>query len=127
MRRGKLSSYKEAGVDIEAGEEAVERIKPLVASTNRPGVTGGIGGFGGLFDPAAAGHDGSMLVSATDGVGTKALVATMTGRFDTIGIDLVAMCVSMTSFVRALKRCSFWTTYRLAHLTSIRWKRSSPE
>ena len=88
-----MSSYKDAGVDIEAGEDAVERIKPLVASTDRPGVTGGIGGFGGLFDLAAAGHDGSMLVSATDGVGTKALVATMTGRFDTIGIDLVAMCV----------------------------------
>ncbi len=88
-----MSSYKDAGVDIEAGEDAVERIKPLVASTNRPGVSGGIGGFGGLFDLAAAGHDGSMLVSATDGVGTKALVATMTGRFDTIGIDLVAMCV----------------------------------
>ena len=88
-----MSSYKDAGVDIEAGENAVERIKPLVASTDRPGVTGGIGGFGGLFDLAAAGHEGSMLVSATDGVGTKALVATMTGRFDTIGIDLVAMCV----------------------------------
>lgn len=88
-----MSSYKDAGVDIEAGEDAVERIKPLVASTDRPGVTGGIGGFGGLFDLAAAGHEGSMLVSATDGVGTKALIATMTGRFDTIGIDLVAMCV----------------------------------
>lgn len=88
-----MSSYKEAGVDIEAGEAAVERIKPLVAKTERPGVMGSIGGFGGLFSLAAAGHDGSMLVSATDGVGTKALVATMTGRFDTIGIDLVAMCV----------------------------------
>ena len=88
-----MSSYKDAGVDIEAGEQAVERIKPLVASTDRPGVTGGIGGFGGLFDLAAADHVGSMLVSSTDGVGTKAVVATMTGRFDTIGIDLVAMCV----------------------------------
>lgn len=88
-----MSSYKAAGVDIEAGEAAVDRIKPLVAATNRPGVTGGIGGFGGLFDLAAAGHAGSMLVSSTDGVGTKALVATMAGRFDTIGVDLVAMCV----------------------------------
>ena len=87
------ASYKDAGVDIEAGEAAVERIKPLVASTNRPGVMGGIGGFGGLFDIAAAGYDNPLLVSATDGVGTKALVATMAGRFDTIGIDLVAMCV----------------------------------
>jgi len=87
------ASYKDSGVDIEAGEAAVERIKPLVERTNRPGVTGGIGGFGGLFNLNAAGHEGSMLVSATDGVGTKALVATMAGRFDTIGIDLVAMCV----------------------------------
>lgn len=87
------SSYKDAGVDIEAGEAAVDRIKPHVARTERPGVTGAIGGFGGLFNLAAAGHEGSMLVSSTDGVGTKALVATMTGRFDTIGIDLVAMCV----------------------------------
>ncbi|MFT7475654.1 MAG: phosphoribosylformylglycinamidine cyclo-ligase [Verrucomicrobiales bacterium] len=87
------ASYKDSGVDIEAGEAAVERIKPLVASTNRPGVMGGIGGFGGLFDIAAAGYDSPLLVSATDGVGTKALVATMAGRFDTIGIDLVAMCV----------------------------------
>lgn len=87
------SSYKDAGVDIEAGEQAVDRIKPHVARTERPGVTGGIGGFGGMFNLAAAGHEGSMLVSSTDGVGTKALVATMTGRFDTIGIDLVAMCV----------------------------------
>ncbi len=87
------NSYKDAGVDIEAGEAAVDRIKGHVARTDRPGVTGSIGGFGGLFDLATAGHDGSMLVSATDGVGTKSLVATMTGRYDTIGIDLVAMCV----------------------------------
>ncbi len=87
------ASYKDAGVDIEAGEAAVDRIKPLVASTDRPGVMGSIGGFGGLFDLEAAGHTGSMLVSATDGVGTKALVATMTGNYETIGIDLVAMCV----------------------------------
>lgn len=87
------ASYKDSGVDIEAGEAAVERIKPLVARTERPGVMGGIGGFGGLFDVQAAGYDNPLLVSATDGVGTKALVATMAGRFDTIGIDLVAMCV----------------------------------
>ena len=87
------ASYRDAGVDIEAGESAVERIKPLVASTTRPGVVGGIGGFGGLFDPAATGYENPLLVSSTDGVGTKALVATAAGRFDTIGIDLVAMCV----------------------------------
>ena len=88
-----MTTYEGAGVNIEAGEQAVDRIKPHVARTERPGVAGGIGGFGGMFNLAAAGHEGSMLVSSTDGVGTKALVATMTGRFDTIGIDLVAMCV----------------------------------
>ena len=87
------ATYREAGVDIEAGESAVERIKPLVASTNRPGVVGGIGGFGGLFDLAATGYEDPLLVSSTDGVGTKALVASAASRFDTIGIDLVAMCV----------------------------------
>ena len=87
------ASYREAGVDIEAGESAVERIKPLVESTIRPGVVGGIGGFGGLFDLAATGFEDPLLVSSTDGVGTKALVATAASRFDSIGIDLVAMCV----------------------------------
>ncbi len=86
-------TYAAAGVDIDAGEEAVRRIGPAVKSTNRPGVMGDIGGFGGLFDLAACGYEDPLLVSSTDGVGTKALVATMTGRFDTIGIDLVAMCV----------------------------------
>jgi phosphoribosylformylglycinamidine cyclo-ligase len=87
------ASYRDAGVDIDAGEAAVERIKPLVARTERAGVVGGIGGFGGLFDVAAAGYENPLLVSATDGVGTKALVASAARRFDTIGIDLVAMCV----------------------------------
>ncbi len=87
------ATYRDSGVDIDAGEAAVERIKPLVAQTERPGVVGGIGGFGGLFDVQAAGYENPLLVSATDGVGTKALVATAAERFDTIGIDLVAMCV----------------------------------
>ncbi|MDH3704618.1 MAG: phosphoribosylformylglycinamidine cyclo-ligase [Acidimicrobiia bacterium] len=86
-------TYAGAGVDIGAGERAVEGIGEAVRSTRRSGVVGGIGGFGGLFDLSAAGHDGSLLVSSTDGVGTKAMVATAAGRFDTIGIDLVAMCV----------------------------------
>ncbi len=86
-------TYAAAGVDIAAGDAAVQAIKGLVAATNRPGVLGGIGGFGGMFDLAAAGHGGSLLVSSTDGVGTKAMVAAATGRYDTIGIDLVAMCV----------------------------------
>ncbi|NNE74972.1 MAG: phosphoribosylformylglycinamidine cyclo-ligase [Acidimicrobiales bacterium] len=86
-------TYAGAGVDIDAGEKAVERIGPAVKSTHRSGVVGSIGGFGGLFDLAAAGYDDGLLVSSTDGVGTKAMVATAAGRFDTIGIDLVAMCV----------------------------------
>ena len=85
--------YRSAGVDIDAGEEAVRRIKPLVASTARPEVIGGIGGFGALFALDTGKYDDPVLVSSTDGVGTKAMVATATGRFDTIGIDLVAMCV----------------------------------
>jgi phosphoribosylformylglycinamidine cyclo-ligase len=86
-------TYAGAGVSIEAGESAVQRIKPLVRSTYRPEVLGDIGGFGGLFDLAALGMRQPVLVSTTDGVGTKALVATAAGRFDTIGLDLVAMCV----------------------------------
>ncbi len=87
------ATYRDSGVDIDAGEAAVDRIKPLVSRTERAGVLGGIGGFGGLFDVSAAGFENPLLVSSTDGVGTKALVATAAGRFDTIGIDLVAMCV----------------------------------
>ena len=86
-------SYEAAGVDITAGEEAVERIKDKVRSTFRPEVIGDIGGFGGLFAFDTAHHANPVLVSSTDGVGTKALVAQAAGRFDTIGLDLVAMCV----------------------------------
>ena len=85
--------YRAAGVDIDAGAEAVRRIGPLVRSTYRPGVMGDIGGFGGLFDLARSGYRDPILVSATDGVGTKAEIARLTGRLDTIGRDLVAMCV----------------------------------
>ncbi len=87
------ASYEEAGVSISAGEEAVERIKAKVRSTFRPEVIGDIGGFGGLFAFAHHRYTHPVLVSATDGVGTKALVAQAAGRFETIGIDLVAMCV----------------------------------
>lgn len=86
-------TYAAAGVDIGAGEEAVERIKPLVRSTHRDGVLGGIGGFGGLFALTPGRWRDPVLVSSTDGVGTKAMVATAAGRFTTIGVDLVAMCV----------------------------------
>jgi phosphoribosylformylglycinamidine cyclo-ligase len=86
-------TYEAAGVSIAAGEAAVERIKPHVRSTFRPGVLGDIGGFGGLFDLAGLGYEQPVLVSTTDGVGTKAIVAQRAQRYDTIGIDLVAMCV----------------------------------
>jgi phosphoribosylformylglycinamidine cyclo-ligase len=86
-------TYQAAGVDIAAGEEAVQRIKDKVRSTFRPEVIGDIGGFGGLFSFANHRFRHPVLVSSTDGVGTKALIAQAAGRFDTIGVDLVAMCV----------------------------------
>jgi phosphoribosylformylglycinamidine cyclo-ligase len=88
-----MATYEEAGVSISAGEAAVERIKDKVRSTFRPEVIGDIGGFGGLFAFPNHRYRNPVLVSSTDGVGTKALIAQATGRFDTIGIDLVAMCV----------------------------------
>ncbi len=87
-------TYADAGVNIDAGYALVERIKPLAKATNRAGVMGGIGGFGGLFDLKAAGYEDAVLVAATDGVGTKLKLAQATGRHATIGIDLVAMCVN---------------------------------
>jgi phosphoribosylformylglycinamidine cyclo-ligase len=87
-------TYRDSGVDIDAGNRLVERIKPAAAATARAGVLGGIGGFGALFDLAAAGFRDPVLVATTDGVGTKLKIALETGRHRTIGIDLVAMCVN---------------------------------
>ncbi len=87
-------SYADAGVDIDAGNALVEAIKPFVRATRRPGADAEIGGFGGLFDLKAAGFRDPVLVAATDGVGTKVKIAIETGIIDTIGIDLVAMCVN---------------------------------
>lgn len=87
-------TYRDAGVDIDAGEELVDAIKPMAVSTRRPGADGSLGGFGGLFDLKAAGFKDPILVSGTDGVGTKLMLAFATGRHETIGIDLVAMCVN---------------------------------
>ena len=87
-------SYADAGVDVDEGARAVDAIKDAVASTSRPEVIGGLGGFGSLFDASALkGMDDPVLVSGTDGVGTKLAIAQLLGRHDTVGVDLVAMCV----------------------------------
>ncbi len=87
-------TYADAGVDIEAGNALVSRIAPAARSTQRPGMTSGIGGFGGLFDLRAAGFEDPILVAATDGVGTKLRIGIETGRLHGLGQDLVAMCVN---------------------------------
>ncbi len=87
-------SYRDAGVDIDAGNSLIERIKPFTKATHRPGVLGGLGGFGALFELPLDRYKNPVLVSGTDGVGTKLKLALMIGKHDTIGIDLVAMCVN---------------------------------
>ena len=94
MEHSHSASYAAAGVDIEAGYKGVQLMKQHVARTIIPGVVSGIGGFGGLFAPDTAGMEEPILVSGTDGVGTKIRVAQLMGRHDTIGIDCVAMCVN---------------------------------
>ena len=90
----KTIAYKDAGVDIQAGNTLVNKIKPLVKSTSRPEVVGGLGGFAGLFALPLDRYRQPLLVAATDGVGTKLKIAGKIGKHDTIGIDLVAMCVN---------------------------------
>ncbi len=101
------STYKDAGVDIQAGNEAVERIKPAVLSTLRPGVLGGLGGFGGLFSLDLHKYPDPVLVSGTDGVGTKLRLAFQLNKHHTIGQDAVAMCVNVFWF-RVPNLCFFW-------------------
>lgn len=87
-------TYRDAGVDIEAGDRLIGAIGPMAKATVRSGVMGGLGGFGALFDVKAAGFEDPVLVSGTDGVGTKLMLAFETGQHDTVGIDLVAMCAN---------------------------------
>ena len=94
MKNSHSESYAAAGVDVTAGYESVERIKPMVESTYIPGVMGTLGGFGGMFAPDVAGMKKPVLVSGTDGVGTKLRLAQLMNKHDTIGIDCVAMCVN---------------------------------
>jgi phosphoribosylformylglycinamidine cyclo-ligase len=94
MNKAKGLSYRDAGVDIDAGNRLVDLIKPLTRATARPGADGSIGGFGGVFDLKQAGYRDPLLIAATDGVGTKLKLAIDTGKHDTIGIDLVAMSVN---------------------------------
>ncbi|MDG2244190.1 MAG: phosphoribosylformylglycinamidine cyclo-ligase [Rhodospirillaceae bacterium] len=93
-RRSNGLTYKDAGVDIDAGNALVEAIKPLAKSTGRSGADSALGGFGGLFDLKATGYKDPVLIASNDGVGTKLLVAIEADRHDTVGIDLVAMCVN---------------------------------
>lgn len=108
-------TYRGAGVDIDAGNELVRRIGPLARATRRAGVISDIGGFGGLFRMADAGYRDPVLVSGTDGVGTKLDIAVATGVHDTIGIDLVAMCVNdvLTSGAEPLFFLDYFATGRL--------------
>ena len=109
-------SYRDAGVDIDAGNRLVDLIKPLVKATARPGAAADIGGFGGVFDLKAAGFSDPLLIATTDGVGTKLKIAIDTGVHDTIGIDLVAMCVNdlVVQGAEPLLFLDYFATGRLA-------------
>lgn len=115
-RRSNISlTYKDSGVNIAAGNALVDAIRPLAAATTRAGVASGLGGFGGVFDPKAAGYEDPLLVAATDGVGTKLKIAIEAGHHATIGIDLVAMCVN-DLVVQGAEPLFFLDYFATAHL-----------
>ena len=107
LRKQPSLSYADAGVNIDEGNALVADIGPLAKSTRRAGADGALGGFGGLFDLKAAGFKDPILVAANDGVGTKVMIAIETGKHDTVGIDLVAMCVN-DLIVQGAKPLFFW-------------------
>ena len=99
-------TYKDSGVDITKGNQLIDKIKPIAKSTLRPGVLAGLGGFGAMFEIPLDRYKNPVLISGTDGVGTKLMVAEMLKKHDTIGIDLVAMCVNCS-------RCRAFVFFRL--------------
>ena len=115
-RRSNISlTYKDSGVNIAAGNALIDIIRPLAAATTRAGVASGLGGFGGVFDPKAAGYTDPLLVAATDGVGTKLRIAIEANQHATIGIDLVAMCVN-DLVVQGAEPLFFLDYFATAHL-----------
>ena len=122
---GRPLTYADAGVDIDAGNAMVEKIKPLVRGTRRPGADAEIGGFGGLFDLKAAGFSDPILVAANDGVGSKVKLAVESNIHHSIGIDLVAMCVN-DLVVQGAEPLFFLDYYATGHLEAESGPRSSP-
>jgi phosphoribosylformylglycinamidine cyclo-ligase len=122
MEKSFSESYAAAGVDVTAGYQSVELIKDYVKRTNIPGVIGGIGGFGGMFELGASEYKNPVLVSGTDGVGTKLKLAFLMDKHDTIGIDCVAMCVNDVACSGA-KRFSSWIILLAARIIRKRLQR----
>ena len=117
------NAYAQSGVDVEAGYEVVERIKKHVARTERAGVMGALGGFGGMFDLSKTGVKEPVLISGTDGVGTKLMLAIKYDKHDTIGQDCVAMCVN-DIIAAGAEPLTFLTTWQLVKMNQLNWSRS---